>query len=100
MAKRASGRREAAGSVEGEPMTARTKEQFIEEIVDLFLAVPEAEREDVISKVKYNPYFCFACGYGSKQHHCVPDAGRSPHASELHPPHSDITFQRRDDCGR
>ena len=48
-------------------MTHRTKEQFIEEILDLFLAVPQEQRNVVASEVRHNPYFCFECGYGTKE---------------------------------
>jgi hypothetical protein len=48
-------------------MTQRSKEQATDEIVDLFLSVPWQQRETVISYVRNNPYFCFECGYGSKE---------------------------------
>ena len=48
-------------------MTQRTKEQFVDEILDLLLAVPENLRQNVIEDVQHNPFFCWDCGMGTRE---------------------------------
>ena len=42
--------------------------QLAEEIVERLLAVPEGEREEVLSAVLHNGIFCQHCGIGSREH--------------------------------
>lgn len=37
-------------------------------IIEMLLAIPEKDRADVWSAVKYNGIFCHHCGFGSRKH--------------------------------